>query len=323
METECCDRARLALSTEVFGRPFARIGRVGTKEVKGAPSAKLGPCVRCLVVGGRRGRMGFERQPAHEWQRAVPGARWFKADLHIHTVDDHAGGRAGLPEGLDDDPNQPRCSIALRKTVSQRTGCERRSGRGLTPHSSRPKRTRDQRSLEDCRRVELRRGRRRRSLSREGLRRLPGFEPNVNDGANGVHLLFLFDPEIGRERYLALYDAIMDGRAPWEHSALRLTPRDAEEVFQTLDRRRRRVNGPTRHGPTSRSLLTSRGSTVYSGRCVVKSSNDSPAACSPDMSLVTTSFPRRLKLERTRKVPASLHVRPSAGVLSRERCLLH
>ena len=66
----------------------------------------------------------------------------------------------------------------------------------------------------------------------------PGFEPNVNDGANGVHLLFLFDPEIGRDRYLALYDAIMDGRAPWEHSALRLTPRDAEEVFQTLDRGR-------------------------------------------------------------------------------------
>lgn len=63
----------------------------------------------------------------------------------------------------------------------------------------------------------------------------PGFEPNVNDGAGGIHLLFLFDPEIGRDRYLSLYDAIMDGGVPWEHSALRLTSRDASSVFATLD----------------------------------------------------------------------------------------
>ena len=70
----------------------------------------------------------------------------------------------------------------------------------------------------------------------------PGFEPNVDDGASGGHLLFLFDPEIGRDRFLAIYEAIMDGRVPWEHSALRLTPRDANEIFVTLDQRQSESN---------------------------------------------------------------------------------
>lgn len=26
--------------------------------------------------------MSFERQPADDWQKAVPGARWFKADAN-------------------------------------------------------------------------------------------------------------------------------------------------------------------------------------------------------------------------------------------------
>ena len=34
----------------------------------------------------------------------------------------------------------------------------------------------------------------------------------------------------------------MDGRAPWEHSALRLTPRDANEIFLTLDQRQSESN---------------------------------------------------------------------------------
>ena len=57
--------------------------------------------------------MSFGRQPADEWQKAVPGARWFKADLHIHTVDDHAGGRTKLPEGLSGDPADPEVALDL------------------------------------------------------------------------------------------------------------------------------------------------------------------------------------------------------------------
>lgn len=40
----------------------------------------------------------FQRQQTDNWHREVPGARWFKADLHIHTVDDHPG-RAKVPNG--------------------------------------------------------------------------------------------------------------------------------------------------------------------------------------------------------------------------------
>ena len=45
--------------------------------------------------------MTFARQEANSWAHDVPGARWLKADLHIHTVDDLPGGRAKMPSGLD------------------------------------------------------------------------------------------------------------------------------------------------------------------------------------------------------------------------------
>ena len=41
--------------------------------------------------------MTFTRRKAENWHQEVPGARWFKADLHIHTIDDFPGGRAKLP----------------------------------------------------------------------------------------------------------------------------------------------------------------------------------------------------------------------------------
>ncbi len=31
--------------------------------------------------------MAFARQDTGKWREDIPGARWFKADLHIHTVD--------------------------------------------------------------------------------------------------------------------------------------------------------------------------------------------------------------------------------------------
>lgn len=195
--------------------------------------------------------MSFERRPAHEWQKAVPGARWFKADLHIHTVDDHAGGRARLPEGLAGEPTDPEVLSRYAKQFLKGLVASGVQVVGLTPHSPRagsgPETSAVWHIVDEWNRGEDDDG----VPFREKIYAVfPGFEPNVNDGANGVHLLFLFDPEIGRERYLALYDAIMDGRAPWEHSALRLTPRDAEEVFQTLDRRRsesERTNAPWTH----------------------------------------------------------------------------
>lgn len=31
--------------------------------------------------------MALRRNATSRWHREVPGARWFKADLHIHTID--------------------------------------------------------------------------------------------------------------------------------------------------------------------------------------------------------------------------------------------
>ena len=181
--------------------------------------------------------MGFVRKLADTWQRDIPGARWFKADLHVHTIDDHPGGRAELPAALSGDPADSDvlsryARLFLRSSVAAGVQVI-----GLTPHSPRAGNTPETSAVwkivdewnqgDDDDGIPF----------REKIYAVfPGFEPNVDDGASGVHLLFLFDPEIGRDRYLSLYDAIMDGRAPWEYSALRPTPRDADDVFATLDR---------------------------------------------------------------------------------------
>ena len=181
--------------------------------------------------------MRFERRPADTWQRDIPGARWFKADLHVHTIDDHPGGRAVLPAGLWGDPADPDILSRYARRFLQGLVANGVGVIGLTPHSPRagntPETSAVWKIVEEWNEGDDEDG----VPFREKIYAVfPGFEPNVNDGASGVHLLFLFDPEIGRDRYLSLYDAIMDGRAPWKNSALRPTPRDADEVFATLDR---------------------------------------------------------------------------------------
>ncbi|HEB85999.1 MAG TPA: hypothetical protein ENI68_03145 [Gammaproteobacteria bacterium] len=62
----------------------------------------------------------------------------------------------------------------------------------------------------------------------------PGFEPSLKDGRQGLHLLFLFDPEIGRECYLKAFDLVMGGVTPWRDKTLQISNHDAEEVFEEL-----------------------------------------------------------------------------------------
>ena len=40
-----------------------------------------------------------------------------------------------------------------------------------------------------------------------------GFEPNFADGSKGIHLIFLFDPTVGKRRYLDAFNGIM-GHVP-------------------------------------------------------------------------------------------------------------
>ena len=62
----------------------------------------------------------------------------------------------------------------------------------------------------------------------------PGFEPSFKQGQSGLHLLFLLDPEIGREHYLRAFDLAMGGVSPWHVNELQLSNRDSENAFQEL-----------------------------------------------------------------------------------------
>ena len=182
--------------------------------------------------------MSFVRKPADEWQEAVPGARWFKADLHVHTLDDHFGGRVRLPDGLAGDLTDPDVLVRYARLFLKRLVASGVQVVGLTPHSPRagtgPEISAVWKIVDEWNCGEDDDG----IPFREKVYAVfPGFEPNVNDGSTGVHLLFLFDPEIGLDRYLALYDAVMDGRMPWDGGSLRPTPRDAKEIFETLEQR--------------------------------------------------------------------------------------
>ncbi|MCY4069360.1 MAG: hypothetical protein OXE79_09710 [Acidimicrobiaceae bacterium] len=41
--------------------------------------------------------MAFLRPRADNWRSDVPGARWFKADLHVRTIDDAPGSLVQSP----------------------------------------------------------------------------------------------------------------------------------------------------------------------------------------------------------------------------------
>ena len=62
----------------------------------------------------------------------------------------------------------------------------------------------------------------------------PGFEPSLNNGKSGLHLLFLFDPEIGRTNYLKAFDIVMGGVSPWTDNQLEMSNKSAEKAFQEL-----------------------------------------------------------------------------------------
>ncbi len=180
--------------------------------------------------------MTFKRNEASNWRDEVPGARWFKADLHLHTIDDHPGGKAKLPPDVSGEPDDPATQqVYARRFLQRLVGADVQVA-GLTPHSPRSGSGSDSSAV--WRIVDEWND----GLDDDGVpfrekiySVFPGFEMKVNAGKKGVHLLVLFDPEIGRERHLSLFDAVMDGGAPWERGSLKMTRKSPREVLQTLD----------------------------------------------------------------------------------------
>ena len=179
--------------------------------------------------------MGFERKSTDKWRCEIPGARWFRADLHIHTIDDHAGKRAKMPDGLTGDPAEPGVRSAYARRFLQGAVANEVQILGLTPHSPRAGTAPDTsvvwevvetwNSGTDDDGV----------LFREKIFAVfPGFEPSLKEGSSGLHLLFLFDPEIGREQYLMLFDMVMGGVSPWVGNTLQISNKRAEDAFEEL-----------------------------------------------------------------------------------------
>ena len=164
----------------------------------------------------------FARQITDKWHDEVPGARWFKADLHIHTIDDQPGGRAKMPPGVDaasltEQELDNYARQFLRSAVEKQIRVL-----GVTPHS--PQITS---SISAVWRIvtEWNDG-----IDDDGepfrnkiYAVFPGFEPALNNGSSGLHLLFLFDPEIGQHNYLKAFDLAMGGVSPWANGDLRIS----------------------------------------------------------------------------------------------------
>jgi len=179
--------------------------------------------------------MSFTRHTTDRWHREIPGARWFKADLHVHTIDDRAGRRAKMPAGLSGNTEDPEVLSRYARLFLQGVARSGVQVVGLTPHSPRagvaPETSAVWKIVEEWNS----------GTDDDGVpfrakiyAVFPGFEPSLKDGREGLHLLFLFDPEIGRDGYLRLFDLLMGGVSPWRDGTLQISNKSAEDVFTEL-----------------------------------------------------------------------------------------
>jgi hypothetical protein len=169
---------------------------------------------------------------ADHWKDEVPGTRWFRADLHIHTLDDPP---RDPPPGLTGSRSDPAFLEAYARRVLDAAIDQGIEVLGLTPHSAYV-----QVGLSAALAV--------RDLWLTGARLVdgkpyrelifavyPGFEPNFQDGMKGLHLLFLLEPTVERDRYFNAFSAVMGGRPPYDGTALERTTLHPRDAFTLLD----------------------------------------------------------------------------------------
>ena len=181
------------------------------------------------------GEMTFVRQIACNWHQDVPGARWYKADLHIHTIDDIAGKSAKMPSCISGPPDSQGVLSEYARRFLQAAVENDVKVLGITPHSPRVGSASESsatwRIVDEwnC------------GIDDDGIpfrekiyAVFPGFEPSFQQGRKGLHLSFLFDPEIGRDNYLKMFDQVMGGVDPWPGRELQVANKTALEAFQAV-----------------------------------------------------------------------------------------
>ena len=195
---------------------------------------------------------GFTRNGTDSWQREVPGTRWFKTDLHVHTIDDLPGGRAKMPPGLPGPATSEQAITAYARCFLKQAIEHNVRVIAVTPHSPRM----DYRISAAWRIVEEWNA----GEDDDGIpfrdkiyAVFPGFEPSLSNGKSGLHLLFIFDPEIGRELYLTAFNLVMGGVSPWNDTELQLASQSAEDAFDDL--RKFRAQACHKSGPTEWNYL--------------------------------------------------------------------
>jgi len=178
----------------------------------------------------------FDRNVCNIWRNEVPGARWFRSDFHIHTLDDHPSPNFKFPAGIGNVPREANTQEAYARALLQAAIMNGIEVLGLTPHSVRSGET-DETSA-TWRIVEVWNN----DNDDDGVpfrdkiyAVYPGFEPNLADGDEGLHLLFLFDPEIGRDKYIRVFNTVMGALTPWDGQGLRISSNKASDAFDTLD----------------------------------------------------------------------------------------
>ncbi|MYA82932.1 MAG: AAA family ATPase [Acidimicrobiales bacterium] len=198
--------------------------------------------------------MGFVRQQAENWRRDVPGARWFKADLHIRTIDDAPSGAVLVPADIDVASPSPEQLDSYARQFLDAAVANGVQVLGITPTCPRLGTTGGLSAawhiVEEWNRGSHDNGR---PYREQVFAVFPGFMPRLNDGRGDLDLIFLFDPEVGRERYLQLYDLMMQGRQPWNGEQVASAQLSADEAFGLL--RENRLHDETADGARSWDFL--------------------------------------------------------------------
>ena len=195
---------------------------------------------------------GFKRNHVDAWHREVPGARWFKADLHVHTLDDLPGRRVKVPAEVVGTPSSKEGIRSYARLLLQAAVQRGVRVLALTPHSARMGEAGESSAVwgivdewndgvdEDGE-----------PFRHKIYAVFPGFEPSLGEGQSGLHLLFLFDPEIGRTNYLRAFDLVMDQRLPWRQNQLKLSGKTAAESLDALRDFQREGDGKSAIAPPS------------------------------------------------------------------------
>lgn len=182
----------------------------------------------------------FVRTNVTKWHDEVPGTRWFLADLHLHTLDDALGGNITwrVPPGLTnhDDPTNAASQAAYVRCFLQAAVGAGIDVLGLTPHSAHVPGKTDISVVWDIVEAWQTANDDDGTPFREKIYAVfPGFEPSASDGKGGIHLLVMFDPEIGKDRYLRAFSAAVGGLDVWCGDELQTSTTDTQSLLGKLN----------------------------------------------------------------------------------------